>query len=200
MSLSEIHHIIAHRQHRMSWDDYFMSSAYLASARSPDERLQVGCVIVKDNHIISSGYNGFLPKLPHRSFIENGHEQATVHAEQNCVSDCARRGQAMNGAIAYVTHYPCINCFKILVASGIQDIIYHEDYRNHDLVNKLSQLAKISIIQLQSYESNKVENGVQIDDEYQKQKWDKFKTLIPSEKIDFRNLELGEEESDNERE
>ena len=115
---------------RISWNEYFLATSFLISSRSPDKRLKVGCVLVKDNHVISVGYNGFLPKVEHKSYMDNGHEQATVHAEQNCISDCSRRGVATDGAIAYITHYPCINCFKMLVASGIKEIKYLNDYKN----------------------------------------------------------------------
>lgn len=135
-------------QDRLSWDEYFMSTAFLISSRSPDKRLKVGCVFVKNNHIISLGYNGYLPSVPHLSFIENGHELATVHSEQNCIADCAKRGVETQNAIAYVTHYPCINCFKVLAAAGISTIYYHNDYHNHYLVNTLAQQSKIQIIKL----------------------------------------------------
>jgi dCMP deaminase len=133
---------------RLSWNEYFLATAFLISSRSPDKRLRVGCVLVKDNHIISVGYNGFLPKLEHTSHIDNGHEQATVHAEQNAISDCARRGVKTDSAIAYITHYPCINCFKILASSGIQQIYYKNDYRNYELVEKLAIEANIDITQI----------------------------------------------------
>jgi dCMP deaminase len=139
---------------RLSWNEYFLATAFLISSRSPDKRLRVGCVLVKDNHIISVGYNGFLPKLEHKSHIENGHEQATVHAEQNCISDCAKRGVKTEGATAYITHYPCINCFKILASSGIAIIYFRENYKNHHLVNFLAEQANIKII--------KIENNLEI--------------------------------------
>ena len=60
--------------------------------RSSCHRLQVGCLLVKDNRIISQGYNGHLPGAPHKSIVRNNHEQATVHAEQNAICDCAKRG------------------------------------------------------------------------------------------------------------
>ena len=133
------------KSERLSWDEYFLATAFLISSRSPDQRLKVGCVLVKDDHIISVGYNGFLPKLEHKSYIDNGHEQATVHAEQNCISDCAKRGVKTEGAIAYITHYPCINCFKILASSGVQTIHYKNDYRNYELVATLATQANIQI-------------------------------------------------------
>ena len=136
------------KESRLSWDAYFIATAFLISSRSPDLRLKVGCVLVKDNHVISMGYNGFLPKVEHKSFIENGHEQATVHAEQNSIADCAKRGVKTDGAVAYITHYPCINCFKILASSGITKIYYRDDYRNHNLVSLLAEQSNIMIVKL----------------------------------------------------
>tara|TARA_B100000902_G_scaffold399457_1_gene470393 strand:- start:3884 stop:4351 length:468 start_codon:yes stop_codon:yes gene_type:complete len=122
---------------RINWDQYFMSIAILASVRSPCSRLNVGCVIVKNKRVISMGYNGFLPNATHNSIIVNNHEQATVHAEQNSISDAANRGVSVDGSIAYITHYPCINCFKILVASGINKIKYLKDYKNDHVINQI---------------------------------------------------------------
>jgi dCMP deaminase len=137
---------------RPSWDDYFMGTAMLIATRSPCERANVGCVLVSGgeprNRLIAAGYNGFLPGAPHISRMHNGHEQATVHAEQNAIADAARRGSSVEGAIAYVTHYPCINCAKILAAAGIREIRYREDYRNDPLVAQILGDAKVEIHQL----------------------------------------------------
>lgn len=133
---------------RLAWDEYFMSVAYLITSRSTCHRLQVGCIIVKDNRILSSGYNGFLPNAPHISLVRNNHEQATVHAEQNAITDCAARGVMVKGATAYITHYPCINCAKILAASGITCIKFHEDYKNDDLVEQILKNINITIHQI----------------------------------------------------
>ena len=122
-----------------------MELAKLSSIRSPCHRLQVGCVIVKDNRMISMGYNGFLSGCPHTSIVDNGHEQATVHAEINAISDAAKRGVSVNGSSAYITHFPCINCFKALASSGIKKIIYHSDYRNDPVVAELNASAQIDI-------------------------------------------------------
>ena len=145
MSVNSIQKTVKKFNNRLEWDEYFMSVAYLITARSTCHRLQVGCVIVKDNRILSSGYNGFLPKAPHKSFVRNNHEQATVHAEQNAITDCAARGVMVKGATAYITHYPCINCAKILAASGITKIKFHEDYKNDELVEKILENVNINI-------------------------------------------------------
>ena len=133
---------------RPSWNEYFKEIVQITSKRSSCNRLQVGCLLVKNNRIISQGYNGFLPGLPHESIIRDNHEQATVHAEQNAISDCAKRGVSCIGCTAYITHYPCINCFKILAASGIKEIRYINDYRNDEVVKKLAELSEINIINI----------------------------------------------------
>ena len=56
---------------------------------------------------------------PHKSYVVNNHEQATVYSKQNAISDAAARGVSIKNSIAYVTHYPCINCAKILAAAGV---------------------------------------------------------------------------------
>lgn len=122
---------------RIDWDTYFMFSAVGATLRSPCKRLHVGCVIVKDNRILCTGYNGFLAGLPHTSLIRDNHEQATIHAEQNAVGYAAKNGIGINGSTAYITHYPCLNCAKILAASGIKKIVYKEDYNNDPLVAQI---------------------------------------------------------------
>jgi dCMP deaminase len=123
---------------RPSWDDYFMATAVLMASRSACGRLHVGCVLVSGgehrNRIVAAGYNGFLPGTPHQSRVRDGHEQATVHAEQNAIADAARRGVSVAGSTAYVSHFPCINCAKILAAAGVQTIKYHVDYSNDPLV------------------------------------------------------------------
>lgn len=136
---------------RPSWNLYFMSIALLLSARSSCERLHVGCVLVsgKENkhRIIAAGYNGFLAGLPHESIVRDGHEQATVHAEQNALADAARRGVTTQDAIAYVTHFPCINCAKMLLAAGIKKCYYYKDYHNDNLVVHLFESANVGLEQ-----------------------------------------------------
>ena len=124
-------------EERISWNDYFMKAATLASVRSPCERLKVGCVLVKNNRLISMGYNGFLAGTDHRSIIRWGHEQATIHAEINAITDAAKRGVSIDDSVAYITHYPCINCFKALASSGVKKIYYQVDYKNNPILEEL---------------------------------------------------------------
>ena len=133
---------------RPTWNEYFKEIVLATAKRSPCERMKVGCLLVKDNRIISQGYNGFLPGCPHQSIVRNNHEQATVHAEQNAIADCAKRGVSCKGCISYITHYPCIICMRILCASGISEIKYIHDYKNDELVLLFSQMMDIKITKI----------------------------------------------------
>lgn len=133
---------------RPSWDAYFKEITSVTAKRSACDRLHVGCLLVKENRIISQGYNGYLPGAPHEQVMRDGHEIATVHAEQNAVTDCAKRGVSCNDATAYITHYPCINCMKIMCAAGISEIKYIDDYRNDDMIPYFAKLSNISISKL----------------------------------------------------
>ena len=146
--IEQIKTLTSNWKKRIDWDNYFMALAFLIASRSSCNRLNVGCVLVKDTRVISVGYNGFLPKTPHESIVRDGHEQATVHAEQNAISDCAKRGIQCNDAIAYITHFPCINCAKILASSGIKTIKYNSNYKNDEIVSTLLKSSKINIIKL----------------------------------------------------
>lgn len=128
---------------RPSWDNYFKEIVQVTSKRSPCNRLKVGCLLVLDNRIVSQGYNGFLPGCNHISIVRNGHEEATVHAEQNALCDCSKRGVSCKGSIAYITHYPCIICTRLLLASGIKEIRYINDYKNDDLVELFCSEMKV---------------------------------------------------------
>ena len=134
---------------RPDWNSYFKVIVQVTSKRSPCDRLKVGCLIVKDNRIISQGYNGFLPGCPHTSIVRDNHEQATIHAEQNAICDCAKRGVSCNDATAYITHYPCLICTRLLIAAGVREIKYIEDYRNDELVEYFVQQKSILLVKLQ---------------------------------------------------
>jgi dCMP deaminase len=133
---------------RLSWDDYFAEIVEVTAKRSSCDRLHVGCILVKNNRIVSQGYNGFLPGCPHISIVKNNHEQATVHAEQNAICDCAKRGVSCKGATAYVTHYPCMICCRLLLASGIKEIKYLNDYKNDELVKVFSDQLNVRLIKI----------------------------------------------------
>jgi dCMP deaminase len=130
---------------RPSWDQYYKNIVNLTAERSVCPRLQVGCLLIKDNRIISQGYNGYLSGCPHDPIIKDGHNIGTIHAEQNAIVDCAKRGVSSNLCTAFITHYPCFNCFKLLVAAGIEEIKYCNDYNNDPEVKNLSEKINFNI-------------------------------------------------------
>ena len=133
---------------RPCWNKYFKEIVTVTSTRSVCERLKVGCILVKDNRIISQGYNGFLPGCPHTSIIRDNHEVGTIHAEQNAILDCAKRGVSSNDTTAYITHYPCFHCMKLLCGCGVNSIKYIEDYNNDPAVEELSRITGVSLIRI----------------------------------------------------
>ena len=130
---------------RPDWNSYFKEIVEVTAKRSPCHRMKVGCLLVKDNRIISQGYNGFLPGCPHNSIIRDNHEQATIHAEQNAICDCAKRGVSTIDCTAYITHYPCIICCRLLLAAEIGEIKYIDDYKNDELVKYFADQCNVKI-------------------------------------------------------
>lgn len=146
--LKTISDIVTLSEKRVDWDTYFMTIAVLASSRSPCNRLHVGSIIVRDKRIISMGYNGFISGCPHVSHIRDGREQATIHSEINAISDCAKRGVTIVDATIYITHYPCLHCFKTICASGIKEVVYMDDYNNDPLIEEINKDSCIIIRKL----------------------------------------------------
>ena len=137
-------------EQRPTWLEYFKQIVLVTATRSPCTRLQVGCLLVKDNRIISQGYNGFLPGCPHESIVRDNHEQATLHAEQNALMDCAKRGVSCEGCTAYITHYPCIICTRLLLSGGIKHIKYLIDENGDIRIPNVSENS-LPIIRFESY-------------------------------------------------
>lgn len=130
---------------RPSWSEYFKEIVNITSKRSSCERLHVGCLFVKDNRIIAQGYNGYIAGCPHKMIVKDNHNIATIHAEQNTITDCAKRGVSSKDCTAFITHYPCYNCMKLMVSCGICEIKYINDYKNDELVKQLAEQTGINI-------------------------------------------------------
>jgi dCMP deaminase len=115
--------------------------------RSTCSRLAVGATIVRDKRVISGGYNGSVSGDVHcideGCFVVDGHCVRTVHAEANALLQCAKFGVKTEGADLYVTHFPCLQCTKQLIQSGIQKIYYLNDYRNHQYAVELLEKAGV---------------------------------------------------------
>ena len=130
---------------RPSWDEYFKDLVKLTSTRSSCEKLHVGCLFVKDNRLIAQGYNGYIAGCEHKMIVKDNHNIGTIHAEQNAITDCAKRGVSSDKCTAYITHYPCYNCMKLLTSCGICEIKYINDYKNDVLVDDLAKQVNIKI-------------------------------------------------------
>ena len=133
---------------RPTWEEYFKDLVNLTATRSSCDKLHVGCLFIKNNRIIAQGYNGYISGCEHKSIIKENHNIATIHAEQNTITDCAKRGVSCDGCEAYITHFPCFNCMKLMVSCGICKINYINDYKNDDLVYKIANDVNIKIHKL----------------------------------------------------
>lgn len=109
------------------WNAYFIKIAHDTMMMSKDPSTQVGAVAVRDGHIISTGYNGF-PRGVHdtaqRLLDRTEKLLRTVHAEENVIADCARRGVSLDGATVYITAPPCNRCVALLIQAGVDKIKY----------------------------------------------------------------------------
>ncbi len=117
----------------ISWDEYFMGVAILSGMRSKDPGTQVGaCIVSQDNKILSMGYNGFpngcsddeFPWCREGDPLDNKYVYST-HGELNAILNY--RGGSLEGAKLYVTLFPCNECAKAIIQSGIRTIVYDSD-------------------------------------------------------------------------
>jgi len=124
---------------RISNDEYFMRMAEVASLRSTCIKRKVGAVLVKDNHILSTGYNGAPSGFTHctpescvRKALNPGEKPELcrgVHAEINCIIQAAIHGTAIEGNTSlYTTTFPCMSCLKLIINARIKRLIYKEEY------------------------------------------------------------------------
>jgi dCMP deaminase len=134
---------------RPDWDTYFMSIAQVVATRANCLRRKVAAVVVAENRIISTGYNG-TPRgvtncfaggcarcagtAPSGSGLE---ECICVHAEQNAICQAAYYGIRLEGATIYVTISPCLTCAKLIINAGIREVVYGGDYAFTEQTEKL---------------------------------------------------------------
>lgn len=136
---------------RPDWDSYFMKIAFAVSERSTCDRALVGCVLVTDKRILTSGFNGSPSGLGHCDEIGHlmvdGHCVRTIHAETNAIIQAALHGVSTRGATCYVTHFPCINCTKALINAGISRIVYSVNYGTDEHAMNFLKAADVEISQ-----------------------------------------------------
>lgn len=132
-----------------------MAIAKLVATRSTCDRLQAGAVLVKNKRIISTGYNGSPPGLPHCDdaghLLEEGHCVRTIHGEHNAILQAATiPGASTEGSIMYTKYNPCIHCAKYVVAAGIKRIVIGKLYRGEAAV----QYLKTAGLEVELYQHN----------------------------------------------
>lgn len=143
----------------ISWDEYFMLQAVMASFKSKDPTTKVGCVLVDNkNHQISMGYNGFVAGIDESALpwgdeksapLEHQKHAYVVHAETNALMHAPR---PVLGARAYVTLFPCHECAKLLASQGVKEIIYltnkHDGQEGNRIALKIFELSGVKHRQL----------------------------------------------------
>lgn len=138
---------------RPSFDEYFMWQAVVASTRATCDRRHVGAVLVRDNRVLTTGYNGSIRGGVHCDdaghLMRDGHCVRTVHAEVNAVLAAARHGVSTGGATLYVTCYPCWACFKMLANAGIVRVAYENSYRVDQLVARIASEMQMPLDQIE---------------------------------------------------
>ena len=138
---------------KQKWVDAFMDTAERFAQLSSAKRLKVGAVVVKDNRIISIGYNGMpagwtndcenvVQLSDDTVFLRTKDE--VIHAEANAIIKLARDGESGNGSTLFCTHAPCIHCAKLVHGAGINTVYYRDAYRDEDGINFLER-CKINV-------------------------------------------------------
>ena len=133
----------------------YMKTAATFAELSHARRLHVGAIVVKDDRIISIGYNGMpagwdnncedetvdsysgFEGAIHRTVLKTKPE--VLHAESNAISKLARSSESGDGSVMFVTHAPCIDCAKLIFQSGIRQVFYGEEYRSRDGIEFLEK-------------------------------------------------------------
>lgn len=147
------------RTQRPAWDDYFMEIAHVVATRSTCLSRQVGCVLVRDRHILATGYNGPPKGMTHcedlggclraRLGIPRGqrHEVCrALHAEQNAILQAAVHGVALQGdVICYTLSMPCVTCAKMLINANVRRIVYRDAYPD-ELALAMLQEAGVELV------------------------------------------------------
>ncbi len=141
---------------RPSYDEYFMEMADVVSKRSTCLRRKVGAILVKEKHILSTGYNGAPKGLKHCSEVGCLREHLNIpsgerhelcrglHAEQNAIIQAAVFGTSIKDSALYCTNTPCVVCVKMLINAGVTEIVFAGDYPDN-LAKKMLDESKIKI-------------------------------------------------------
>ena len=145
------------RQDYISWDEYFMGIAMLSAMRSKDPNTQVGaCIVSQEHKILSMGYSGFPTGCSDDEFTwaregEDNKYFYSTHSELNAILNY--RGGSLEGASIYVTLFPCNECAKAIIQSGIREVVYDSDkYENTPGVVASKKMLRSAGVILRRYE------------------------------------------------
>lgn len=140
---------------RPGWDEYFMQIARTVATRATCPRASVGCVLVREHRILTTGYNGSPRGAAHCTeagcTIVDGHCVRATHAEANAVVQGALHGVTLSGSIAYCTHQPCVHCSKLLISAGVRKIVYDDAYPD-PIAQELLAEAGVALVQFATVE------------------------------------------------
>lgn len=126
---------------------FYLGIAKNISTASYCQRKKVGAVLVKNDNIISFGYNGTISGFENVCEIDNITKSEVLHAETNALAKCCKSSYSSEGATMYVTLSPCFECAKIIIQAGIKMVVYIEDYRDKSGLELLKK-AKIDVLQI----------------------------------------------------
>lgn len=138
---------------RPSWDEYFMELAHIVKKRSNCLRMAVGVIIVKDKHIITTGYNGSPAGIKNcneggcvrclqreKNILKENERKdlcICVHAEQNALLQAAYHGTTTKDATMYLTTAPCLQCAKHIINAGVETVVFEDDHKDNEGINLL---------------------------------------------------------------
>jgi dCMP deaminase len=160
---------------RPSWDEYFIQLADTVANRATCDRGRSGCVITKDKQILVTGYVGSPKGLPHCDDVghlfkkvihEDGsvtqHCVRTVHAEQNAITQAAKRGISLDGSTLYCRMTPCRTCAMLIINCGIERVVcekkYHTGTESEEMFKEVGIELKYMSEEIQQYSGQKVDN------------------------------------------
>ena len=151
---------------RISWDDYFLELMETVAKRATCDRGRSGCIIVRDRRIVSTGYVGSPPGIPHCDEIghlmkevidEDGtvrnHCVRTIHAEQNAICQAARYGISLEGTTLYCKMEPCRVCAMLIISSGIKKVVAAKKYHAAQESREMFAMAEVELVVI----DNKIE-------------------------------------------
>jgi len=118
---------------------FYLNIAESVSKASYCKRLQVGAILVKDDNIISFGYNGTPKKFDNDCECDGITKPEVLHAESNCITKCALTTNSSKGSTMYATHSPCIECAKLIIQCEIKELYFNIEYRDLSGINLLKQ-------------------------------------------------------------